>query len=232
MKKINGLLFFSVAMIVLFVFGLNSCGKMDDTYRQFLKGGEITYVAKADSIKISPGRNRVEITWLLLSDPKVTSYKVYWNNHGDSIENRVEKTEMVDTVSVEIDNLAEGNQTFEIYTYDDSGHSSVKAEVSGKVYGDLYESSLLNATISEFVRQNSDLMVVWNENQPEGVSHIELEYTDAGNKIVKKDVFNLKDTTVLTQFPVGGSFQYRTGFLPDSLAIDTFYATYSTIKTD
>src|SRR5690606_31024675 len=118
-----------------------------------------------------------------------------------SIENRVEKTEVVDTISVKINDLAEGNQTFEIYTYDDLGNSSIKAEVSGKVYGDLYESSLLNATISELIRHSNDLMIVWNENQPEGLSHIELEYTDRDENIVKENVLHVTDTTVLTQFP-------------------------------
>lgn len=223
-----------ILFILLFaiVCSAGSCGRMDDTYVQFLEGGEKIYVAKADSLKLKSGRNRIELSWLLLSDPKVKKYKVYWNQQRDSLENVVTKSDEVDTVRVIIDNLAEGNQTFQIFTYDDAGNSSVKAEISGRVYGALYEKSLLNATISKVLRKSDDLKIIWNVNQPAGLTVTEIKYLDLTNNqrmILNK---NFKDTTTLAQFPLKGNFEFRSGFLPDSLAIDTFYVDFTEVKTN
>ena len=67
-------------LLLLAATAFQSCKKMDDIYREFYESGETVYVGKADSIKVRGGNERVELTWLLLSDPKVASYKVYWNN--------------------------------------------------------------------------------------------------------------------------------------------------------
>lgn len=223
-----------ILFIILFavVLTAGSCGRMDDTYVQFLEGGEKIYVAKADSLKLKSGRNRVELSWLLLSDPKVKKYKIYWNQRRDSLENTISKSDDVDTLRVIINNLPEGNQTFQIFTYDDSGNSSVKAEISGRVYGSLYEKSLLNATISKVLRKSNDLKIIWNVNQPAGLSVTEIKYLDMTNNhrlILNK---NFKDTTTLAQFPLKGNFEFRSGFLPDSLAIDTFYVDFAEVKTN
>ena len=100
---------------------LLSCGKMDDTYSEFVKDGERIYIAKADSLKVRGGNKRIQLSWLLLSDPKVVKYKVTWNNGRDSIVNPVVKTASVDTVTLMIDNIEEGTHEFEIYTYDKLG---------------------------------------------------------------------------------------------------------------
>lgn len=230
-KQVNSSLILLIALFAV-VCSAGSCGRMDDTYVQFLEGGEKIYVAKADSLKLKSGRNRIELSWLLLSDPKVKKYKIYWNQQRDSLENAVTKSDEVDTVRVIIDNLAEGNQTFQIFTYDDAGNSSVKAEISGRVYGTLYEKSLLNATISKVLRKSEDLKIIWNVNQPAGLTVTEIKYLDMTNNqrlILNK---NFKDTTTLAQFPLKGDFEFRSGFLPDSLAIDTFYVDFTAVQTN
>ncbi|MDD4591224.1 MAG: DUF4998 domain-containing protein, partial [Parabacteroides sp.] len=84
--KISNLTFCIATTIMLI---LASCENIKDTYEEFIKDGEIIYVAKADSIKVRSGKNRLELSWLLLSDPNVAKYKVFWNNNRDSIENVV-----------------------------------------------------------------------------------------------------------------------------------------------
>src|SRR5690606_14911646 len=61
-----------------------SCGKMDETYRVFLKDGEYFYPGKADSLRAHPGDGRIQLSWLRAADPSVTTATIYWNNRQDS----------------------------------------------------------------------------------------------------------------------------------------------------
>lgn len=206
-----------------------SCKKMDFNYRQFVDGGEIIYIAKADSIKLRGGNNRLELSWLLLSDPKVHEYKVYWNNRKDSIKNLIQKTTEIDTVRVMLKNLAEGAIEFEIFMYDKLGNSSVKASKIGQVYGERYRSSLLNRTYMSTRRLvNKDLEFDW-KSADNDVLFSEIKYTDNANKSIVKIVKNTAKLDTLKSFPIKGTMDLRTAFLPDTSAIDTFYTSYQTI---
>src|SRR5690242_14583172 len=92
---------------------LAACKKMDYTYKKFLKGGDIIYPGKADTIQIFPGHNRIRLSWLLTSDPSIVLCRVYWNNKTDSVSVPVNRSKGIDTVSVIIDSLAEGYYNFE-----------------------------------------------------------------------------------------------------------------------
>lgn len=210
---------------------LHACGKMDDTYRQFIEDGETIYIAKADSLKVRLGRNRVELSWFLLSDPKIKSYKVYYNNRQDSIYTQFRKVYEIDTVKLIIDELSEGTHYFEIFTYDGLGNSSVKADISGRAYGSMYQKGLLNATITKSFFVQNDLKVIWNKNQPEGLVNVDLEYTNRLGEMIMKRLTSLHgDTCVLREFPVDGTFRFRSGFIPDTLAIDTFYTDFQRVQ--
>lgn len=148
MKSLNNC-FSKLSVLILissFIFG--SCGKIDDTYREFLEGGATVYVAKADSLKIRPGRERVELQWLVMSDPKVKKYKVFWNNKADSIEQDLNREVNGDTVRLVIDNLAGGVYEFEVFQYSSDNKSSVRAAVIGRVYDSGYEAYLPNRSIN------------------------------------------------------------------------------------
>lgn len=216
-------------LVLLLMISLIACGDMEETYREFAKDGEIIYIGKADSIKVRGGRERIEIKWLLLSDPKVTSYKITWNNNSDSTVNSVVKTQNVDTVKVLLENLSEGIYNFKIYLYDNLKNSSVSSSVTAQSYGSFYESTLLNRVYTSVKRINvSDVAVTWSNPSEEQVG-LELEYVDgAGVKITKslrKDV--LVDT--LKNVPPGGTLEYRTSYKPESNALDVFHSAYNNV---
>ncbi len=227
--KNNRFLFF-LALVMLMGFQY-SCKDMDYTYRQFVEDGETIYVSKADSIVVRGGEKRAEVRWLLLSDPKVTKYKVYWNNRKDSIEGAVQKTEEVDTVKVMLNNLAEGVYEFEIFLFDKSGNTSIKSSKIGKVYGERYQSSLYNRIVRSLkrVNQKEDLEVGWVPAD-NGMVYSDVKYENAdGNEVVSR----LKTTDnliTLPNFPLDGDFYIRTAFLPDTLALDTFYVDYEKVE--
>src|SRR5690606_25633862 len=91
------------------------CGKMDDTYRDFVKDGRIIYAGKPDSLMVLPGRNRLVLTWVQQADPKVTDAVVYWNNRIDSLKVDIPKASGERRVNVPFEEMAEGTYQFEIY---------------------------------------------------------------------------------------------------------------------
>ena len=183
--------------VILSIFWL-SCEKIEDTYKEFVKDGETVYIQKADSIKTRGGRNRIELSWLITSDPKVSSYKILWNNDRDSVENTFTNTEGVDTGRVMLTNMREDVHNFKIFTYDKKGNSSVVANAIGRVYGDMYEASLLQRAYKSIERNDDDMVINWSEAD-NTVAFMEYKYLDnSDNPIVKLGDRDAKSDTLLT----------------------------------
>ena len=203
-----------------------SCEKMENTYKEFVGDGETVYLQKADSIKTRGGDKRIELSWLIMSDPKVSRYKVFWNNNRDSVENTFVNNEGVDTLRVMLTDMREDVHSFKIFTYDDKGNSSVAANAIGRVYGDMYQASLLQRAYKSILRDEADMIINWAEAD-NTVAFVKFEYLDnLKNPKVKIGSRDAKSDT-LKNFLPGGTFKYRTAFLPDSLALDTFYTSYN-----
>lgn len=231
MKSLNNC-FSKLSVLILissFIFG--SCGKIDDTYREFLEGGATVYVAKADSLKIRPGRERVELQWLVMSDPKVKKYKVFWNNKADSIEQDLNREVNGDTVRLVIDNLAGGVYEFEVFQYSSDNKSSVRAAVIGRVYDSGYEAYLPNRSV-EFAETDANGMTTirWNKYNNVDMLGIELSYTNTSDINTKSIVPPEETVTVLNDLKSLSEITFRTMYKPDSLAIDTFYSVLSTFR--
>lgn len=214
---------FQWTIAVLLFAGLASCSKVDVS-DPFVKDGEFTYPAKADSVLARGGKNRLELSWLLISDPKITKYKVFWNNRKDSIVENVVRTSSVDTVRIMFNNWEEGTYNFEIYTYDKHGNSSVRAQVVGRVYGDFYQNSILTRTFRTVNKvATNHYQINWMEAEPEFYS-AEVEYKGSNGRINKVVTMGADIRTELLDFPNwGGEFSYTAKFLPEPKALDTFY---------
>src|SRR5690606_29384464 len=206
-----------------------ACRKQDDTYKQFLEGGEIVYVQRADSLKAYSGKNRVKLSWRILSDPDVRSARIFWNGGADSAEVAINRTTGTDTVYVVLDNLAEGAYTFDVYTYDDAGNSSIKADVFAQAYGDNYVASLLNRAIEQIGYNNGKLELAWYgaDNQAIGT---EVIYADVAGVQRKVDVRPGDSVSILEDYKPNSPFEYVTYYLPDTMAIDTFVTDASVVE--
>lgn len=234
MKKGRFNIFFLFAAVAAVV----SCSKMD-SYKQWIGDSEIVYTQKPDSLKVHTGYNRALISFLLVSDKRIVQAKVFWNNGADSMVVPITPTDNIDSVNVLLPNLPEDDYTFEVYTYDKYGNSSIAGEVAGKTYAGIYESSLLNRSIQTyFITPNAppytDCQIIWMDDRVDGdgIVGMKVTYTDADNvqQTVIADSSQLQ--TVLSRFPQGASFQYSTMYLPvvnNVLAIDTFYSVPSTV---
>lgn len=215
-------------MICSLIF-LWSCDKMDRTYSEFLESGQIIYNAKLDSVKTYSGRNRVLITWKPITDPRITKVKVLWSNNRESLEKPI--TSGNDTTLL-IENLTEGNYTFNFTTYDDAGNNSVKVEVLGVVYGELYESGLTLRQINNTSLNNNELTIKFNSTeQLDNYYNQEITYISSSDQ-AEKTISVPKDvSSIVIDDYSGDKFTHRSVYLPDELSPDLFYTQLRTQYT-
>lgn len=217
-----------VSLIIFGMIFMSSCKKYDETYKQFIKIGERDYAQKPDSIKVGGGRNRVKLSWLILSDPSVTNYKIYWHNKRDSLSGDIKNTTGIDSVSVIINGLEEGIHYFDLYMYDKYGNSSIKTEVIGNVYGKVYQESLLDRTYNSTETIADSLVVNWNPSGI-GIIGVQVRYLNHEGDSVTHFISDTVEIDTIPGISFDSdtvNFKYRTVFLPDSMAIDTFYTDY------
>ncbi|GAA4314530.1 hypothetical protein GCM10023149_10720 [Mucilaginibacter gynuensis] len=200
---------------------------MEESYKQYVVPGGLTYAGKATSPKAYSGLNRVKIAWLRGSDPSVVKAKVYWNNFADSLS--VDIPPSGDTISVTIENLLEKKYTFTIRTYDGKGNSSIPVEVVGGSYGEKYQAQLLTRPVnSNVLNANGTLTIGWGgADESNGAYASEVKYTDVSGKEQHK-IFSVKSlVSEIPDMKPNTNYQFRTIFRPDTLSIDNFYTSYT-----
>lgn len=229
MKKI---LVFATAIfgILLLAISTPSCTN-PNAYKDFLSSGPLVYPGKPDSIKALTGRYRIMLTWRLISDQTITGAIIYWNNKSDSLIVPITRTQGVDTIKVIIDSLQEQTYDFQVYTFNKAGDRSVVSEISGKSLGENYEATLINWGIvaNQVIPVQPPYfkgIIVWDSYNIDGLLGTKIEYVDADN--IKRDTLITYDQstapTMLDKFVPGDSCMYAAEYIPDSTAIDTFYA--------
>ncbi|SFB90601.1 F5/8 type C domain-containing protein [Parapedobacter composti] len=218
----------NVAATALLVMIVSACGKMDETFREFVKGGRIIYApTPGDSLKVHPGKNRLQLSWPAAPDPKVSEAHIYWNGRQDSLVANI-KNPPNDTVKIVIDNLQEGTYLFEIYIYDELGNRSVKTDFIANTYGDQYQQTLLVRPVDEALYEGDSVMAVWGGNPSAQAYYSEISYQDVNGNDRLVRAYADADRSVLKEFEFTEFIQYRTVYLPSPLAIDTFYTDWYT----
>lgn len=219
-----------ISTIVLFagLLTIYACKKMDDTYRKFVVPDGITYVGKADSVRVSPGRDRIKISWLRGTDSKTTTAVIYWNNKQDSVRVPVDVANPKDTVNVWINNLPENNYTFSIYTLDKDGNSSIAVNVLGATYDSLYESTLLTRGVKAITEVEDGAEIQWYPSDTTSFT-TEINYQDAANN--QHRIYSPKDsgTVMLPGYTGGTPVRYRSLFKPATNSLDTFYTAFDSV---
>lgn len=226
MKRIYNMACFSALIGCL---SLSACRK-EDAYKKFMKGGEISYAGRVDSVIVHPGNLRIQLSLALGSDPLVTKVKAFWNERRDSVEMAVKRSSGKDTVNLVIGNLKEGNYNFSVFTYDNKNNSSVVVNTSGTVYGPSYHSSLVNRRLKDlgFSVDGNKLELNWAVASIDEAG-VELKYIgqDGLEKTVIVPAKQLK--TELADAKDGTAFKYRSLFKPEPNAIDTFSPEYTNL---
>jgi len=198
-----------------------------DEYKKYMPDGEKIYPQKVDAIKTYPGKNRVQLEWVLV-DPKVTSCIVYYEQGGVqgsttvAIDTRGNYEN--DTIRVIIPNLEETTYAFKIISYDDLGHASISVETEESVYGEMYERSLLNRALKNaMVDEIEGLQLEWYDAENTEVG-LKIDYTDNSGENRTMMVSNTETTFTISDLKVGEPIYYSTVYRPVADAIDVFYS--------
>lgn len=215
MKKNKSIIYFFLTILSVWII---SCTSMDE-YSKFQEGGEIRYAGKVKDVFVYTGKNRIKLEMELGVDPFVSKVVVYWNDRNDSVEVLNVNPNQSSNVEVVIDGLAEKAYNFELVTYDADGNFSISTYASGVVYGSLYEENLLNRSKKSAVCG----VISWGK-VPEGALGVEVTYTNSEGVEKTVIVQNSEVQTMIEDANDGTEFQYRTIYMPDSLSLDTFYA--------
>ncbi|MGV3763586.1 DUF4998 domain-containing protein [Parapedobacter sp.] len=212
------------AILVIFIgviVGFASCDSQSDIYKDYVVPNGLVYPGPAQQPMVSPGDNRIKISWLRGTDPRIQKARIFWNNYTDSVELAVAAD--LDTISYIIDPISENTYSFMIHTYDDEGNESIPIEVLGTVYGDSYRGLLTNRLLKSTYYDGQDLRLNWGTVESSEVG-IHLSWTDINGNAQTTDVDTSETETLLPNFDIDKPLSYSTAHKPDSLAIDEFQA--------
>lgn len=226
-------------ILVISSFFMFRCSDMNDVHSEYLKDGERIYIGKLDSLVVLPGDGRA-ILRFWASDPRAKSVMFNWIPEDDSLYFEFDRSTPRDTFEVVIGRengmkpLAEGNYTLQATTSDNLGHFSLILEKSLSIYGDKYRSSLMDRVInsSQYESKENKLELEFSGPFTDDDVGVEVKYIseEEGIKTVQFADSLLLEAITISNFDVTKGMEYRTMYLPDSLAIDTFYTNYSPVE--
>ncbi|MCD2422454.1 DUF4998 domain-containing protein [Niabella pedocola] len=235
MKKIHTLFYTALSLTFFLVLLLSSCDKMNDIQRDFADKEEAVYLGKVDSVKSYPGFGKVKLVWYMNADPKISKTIIYWNLRKDSIVRTFNRTALGgQRDSVVLQNLPEGSMLVEFRNVNDKGETSLFSSATITVWGANFADGLRARSVTAFdydYLQTSYNLTLSKTTPGDSVAYSQISYTTSNNQPrVINTVRSVNDTAVvLTDFPVGGSFQFRTVFFPPQ-GIDTVRNEYQTFK--
>ena len=212
------------AIFILIVFVISSCSKMNDNIKEYIDRGEISYIGKADSVIALSGKERILFKWKVNTDPRIEQCWIYWNNYRDSISFplNVSFQESDRYMSAEL-KISEGTYIFNLHHTGSGGYRSVREEVIGRSYGEIYEQSLTNSIAKSIeYAYNGDIIIDWSIADDNEVG-IQLDYTDMHDNNRTMLVSNTETSTIISDFNPDNPLYYTTMYKPDTSAIDTFY---------
>jgi hypothetical protein len=216
------------AVLLLFIF--SACENMMDIHEKYLEGGEIIYAPKIDSLQFYPGKGRIQLQFWLNNSPNVETVTTYWNNRKDSLVTPVTPSSGLDSVTVFIPNLEERAYSFEVQTTDTYGHRSLFSTGVCTSYGNIFQSTLGYRHIKDLTINDLAGTVNWY-TAADNLAATEVRYTDNEDNTriswaSAKDAYN----SCVDAKP-GSTVEYRSLFIPEPNAVDTFYSEWKTEET-
>ena len=132
-----------------------------DVHKEYIKGGEIIYAPKPDSIAFYAGKGRIKFRFWLYNSPNVTSVDLFWNSYADSLIIPVTPGTGLDSSEVILENMSEKAYTFYVKTTDQYGNSSLEMTDFGTSYGDSYKESLSQRKVRSATMSGTDGIIDW-----------------------------------------------------------------------
>lgn len=214
---------FFIGVFSIIAFG---CDTNQDTFEEFVKDGEIIYVGKADTVIVGTGHDKLRVWVAINADPKITKGLLRTNDESIMHEFDVNRTKSgKDTITFDLD-IPEGEYTFGLFLMDAAGNSSVRKEVPARVYGNNYQSSLINRGLSNIQAYADSAVFNWAEATPNMVSTT-IVFEDKEGLMQSVEIPNDQRRTVVIDYQLGGTVKFNSVFKPTAAAIELFEASPS-----
>lgn len=200
-----------------------SCQTTLETYQDFVKDGETVYIGTADTVLVSPGFNKLRFYVAINSDPKISRGLLKTNDGSVNHEFEVIRTKNgKDTVSFDLE-LPEGEYTFGLFLMDQTGNSSVRKEVPARVYGETYQSNLINRTLKNVDTFVNGATFYWDEPLA-NMQKTVVTYEDEAGVLQTVTVPNEESETYLPSYKLGGQIMVKSLYRPIEIAMEDFEA--------
>lgn len=222
MNKIKITLFSLLSLCSLLF--MQSCESGDALHLKWLEKGETVYAAKVDSVAVHGGNNRANIE-VNVAVKNLESVKVYWNDYADSVEIMINKQKGL--FNKTITGLDEQSYLFNIVSKDIYGNLSLPFEAIGEVYGDYYTSILTNRRYNSFKTIDGIPTLVFEPAVADAI-FTEVVYSNSSDEEVSVQLPVSDDQLFISDFK--SDLRYRTAFLPNELAMDTFYTEFKELS--
>jgi hypothetical protein len=235
MTKIFSHIFYALVLVASFA----ACSEMNDLHDEYLAGGERIYIGKIDSLKTFAGDERVKLRFWA-ADPRIETVGFYWFPGNDSMFVEIDHSSPTDSFDVYIGGplstktIGQGNYTLKVITRDGNNHFSVPYEKILNIYGDKFRATLSNRVLRSIAFEETEglLSLFFSGPVNEKERGIEIFYTDREGEAKTLQVSDSEITSPLavTNIDQTKGVSYRTIFLPDPNAIDTFYAETTSVE--
>ncbi len=225
MKRKN--IYTIIGVISLSVLLFVSCGDSQDTFEEFIGQGERITVGKPVDVLASSGNLRAELKVVINADPKIKTVEVEIQKQDGTKELKefevVRNNTGVDTLTLLLDDLDEGNRGLLVKLADDVGRNSLAIESSVVVYGPLYQAGLVSRTFESIrVHPDGSATIIWSEPFTELISS-QFTYKNGSGELITEELPNNVETTNIPDFMASGGLAIVSEYRPES-SIDTFAA--------
>lgn len=217
--------------ISIFSFLFLSCSDMNDLHDIYLERGERIYVGKLDSAYVYPGKERIKLRYWP-SDPRATKMIIYWQNRNDSLMVNIDPELVGDFSDVIISSLPEYDHIFELVTMTDQfTNKSIPFTVNGSVYGEQFQSITTNRVIKEVLHDtlSNQWTINWLGKVEYGIGSEIIFNSTEGDQ---KEIYAPMSENEIVLENVQSELRYRTLFLPEPDAIDTFYTDFIDVEIE
>jgi len=131
-----------------------ACSDITDTQRKYLDSGEMNYVGKMDSLVALGGEGRTVIVAKNTYLRTATKCIIKWVNiEGVTQEKEFNIKDYIygDYTRMPIEQMAEGDYDFYVYTMDDLGNKSLTVECHGSSYGEKYAKTQAKIAVLDLI---------------------------------------------------------------------------------
>ncbi|MGL5636312.1 MAG: DUF4998 domain-containing protein [Bacteroidales bacterium] len=202
-----------------------SCESHLEVHQEYHDGVDKVYLQQVDSCVAMAGNNRIILKLWYKDISHFEKSIIYYNYGNDSIViDLASKASVRDSLMQEL-SLAEGNYNLEIVNVNRFNQRSLPTRLFASSYGENYLKSLDNRILKNAGYNSFSIADGFQINYsilPNNYAFLEMKYDDKEVRLYGENTIEIKDCR-----PEGDTFTYRTAFLPEENAIDTFYSEWS-----